>query len=55
LTQNAIRRMIKDSVDAAIAVERARQANAGNDARGLDQLGVRMLHLLFMSAILLDL
>ncbi|GKC74871.1 hypothetical protein Tco_1120754 [Tanacetum coccineum] len=34
LTQDAIRRMIKESVDAAIAVERARHANAGNDARG---------------------
>nr|GEX43418.1 retrotransposon protein, putative, Ty3-gypsy subclass [Tanacetum cinerariifolium] len=30
----AIRRMIKESVDAAIAVERARHANAGNDVRG---------------------
>ncbi|GJV02909.1 hypothetical protein Tco_1336478 [Tanacetum coccineum] len=29
-----IRRMIKESVDAAIAAERARHANAGNDARG---------------------
>ncbi|GJY94417.1 hypothetical protein Tco_0510778 [Tanacetum coccineum] len=34
LTQAAIRRMIKESVDAAIAVEQARHANAGNDARG---------------------
>ncbi|GJU64780.1 hypothetical protein Tco_1246615 [Tanacetum coccineum] len=34
LTQAAIRRMIKESIDAAIAVERARHANAGNDARG---------------------
>ncbi|GKC64630.1 hypothetical protein Tco_1097228 [Tanacetum coccineum] len=34
LTQAAIRRMIKESVDAAIATERARHANAGNDARG---------------------
>ncbi|GJY50598.1 putative reverse transcriptase domain-containing protein [Tanacetum coccineum] len=34
LTQAAIRRMIKESVDAAIVVERARHANAGNDARG---------------------
>ncbi|GJT69755.1 putative reverse transcriptase domain-containing protein [Tanacetum coccineum] len=34
LTQVAIRRMIKESVDAAIAVERARHANIGNDARG---------------------
>ncbi|GJR44393.1 putative reverse transcriptase domain-containing protein [Tanacetum coccineum] len=34
LTQAAIRRMIKESVDAAIAVERARYANAGNDSRG---------------------
>ncbi|GJW78175.1 putative reverse transcriptase domain-containing protein [Tanacetum coccineum] len=34
LTQAAIRRMIKESVDAAIATERARHANVGNDARG---------------------
>ncbi|GJT42619.1 putative reverse transcriptase domain-containing protein [Tanacetum coccineum] len=34
LTQAATRRMIKESVDAAIAIERARHANAGNDARG---------------------
>ncbi|GJZ85364.1 hypothetical protein Tco_0650703 [Tanacetum coccineum] len=34
LTQAAIRQMIKESVDAAIAAERARHANAGNDARG---------------------
>ncbi|GJR05067.1 putative reverse transcriptase domain-containing protein [Tanacetum coccineum] len=34
LTQAAIRRMIKESVDAAIAVERARHANVGNDAMG---------------------
>ncbi|GJZ80907.1 putative reverse transcriptase domain-containing protein, partial [Tanacetum coccineum] len=34
LTQAAIRRMIKESVNAAIAVERARHTNAGNDARG---------------------
>ncbi|GJZ47476.1 putative reverse transcriptase domain-containing protein [Tanacetum coccineum] len=34
LTQDAIRRMIKESIDVAIAVERARHANAGNDARG---------------------
>nr|GEW33298.1 hypothetical protein [Tanacetum cinerariifolium] len=34
MTQAAIRRMIKDSVDAAIAVERARQANVKNDASG---------------------
>ncbi|GKB24429.1 putative reverse transcriptase domain-containing protein [Tanacetum coccineum] len=34
LTQAAIHRMIKESVDAAIAAERARHANAGNDARG---------------------
>ncbi|GJZ40150.1 hypothetical protein Tco_0586713 [Tanacetum coccineum] len=34
LTQATIRRMIKESVDAAIAAERARHANAGNDARG---------------------
>ncbi|GJY96061.1 putative reverse transcriptase domain-containing protein [Tanacetum coccineum] len=34
LTQAAIRRMIKESVNAAITAERARHANAGNDARG---------------------
>nr|GEW20324.1 reverse transcriptase domain-containing protein [Tanacetum cinerariifolium] len=34
LTQAAVRRMIKESVNAAIAAERARHANAGNDARG---------------------
>ncbi|GJV69325.1 hypothetical protein Tco_1484834 [Tanacetum coccineum] len=34
LTQAAIRRMIKESVDAAIDAERARHANAGNKARG---------------------
>ncbi|GJW35583.1 putative reverse transcriptase domain-containing protein [Tanacetum coccineum] len=33
LTQAAIRRMIKESVDAAIIGEKARHANAGNDAR----------------------
>nr|GEZ02443.1 hypothetical protein [Tanacetum cinerariifolium] len=32
LTQATIRRMIKENVDAAIAAERARQANVGNDA-----------------------
>nr|GEV55980.1 hypothetical protein [Tanacetum cinerariifolium] len=34
LTQAAVRRMIRESVDAAIATERARHANAVNDARG---------------------
>ncbi|GKD24386.1 putative reverse transcriptase domain-containing protein [Tanacetum coccineum] len=34
LTQAAIRRMIKESVEAAIAAERARHVNAGNNARG---------------------
>ncbi|GJU08283.1 putative reverse transcriptase domain-containing protein [Tanacetum coccineum] len=34
MTQATIQRMIKESVDAAIAAERARQANVGNDARG---------------------
>ncbi|GKE59328.1 putative reverse transcriptase domain-containing protein, partial [Tanacetum coccineum] len=32
MTQAAIRRMIKESIDAAIAAERARQANVRNDA-----------------------
>ncbi|GKD24658.1 hypothetical protein Tco_1230872 [Tanacetum coccineum] len=34
LTQAAVRRMIKERVDAAIAAKRARQANAGNNASG---------------------
>ncbi|GKC97965.1 putative reverse transcriptase domain-containing protein, partial [Tanacetum coccineum] len=34
MTQAAIRLMIKESVDAAIAAERARQANVRNDASG---------------------
>ncbi|GKB07986.1 hypothetical protein Tco_0836270, partial [Tanacetum coccineum] len=34
MTQAAIRRMIKESVDAAIAAERERQANVQNDASG---------------------
>ncbi|GKD00128.1 putative reverse transcriptase domain-containing protein [Tanacetum coccineum] len=34
MTQAAIRRMIKENVDAAIAAERATHANVGNDARG---------------------
>nr|GEU38932.1 hypothetical protein [Tanacetum cinerariifolium] len=34
LTQAAVRRMIKESVNVAIVVERARHANIGNDARG---------------------
>nr|GEY42889.1 zf-CCHC domain-containing protein/UBN2 domain-containing protein [Tanacetum cinerariifolium] len=34
MTQAAIRRMIKDSVDASIATEQARQANVRNDASG---------------------
>ncbi|GJS26701.1 putative reverse transcriptase domain-containing protein [Tanacetum coccineum] len=37
LTQAAVWRMIKESVDAAIATERARQANAGNNASGSGQ------------------
>nr|GEX26661.1 hypothetical protein [Tanacetum cinerariifolium] len=35
MTQAVIRQMIKDSVDAAITVERARQENARNDARAI--------------------
>ncbi|GJR07626.1 putative reverse transcriptase domain-containing protein [Tanacetum coccineum] len=34
MTQAAMRRMIKESVDAAIAAEQARQANVRNDASG---------------------
>ncbi|GKE15397.1 hypothetical protein Tco_1422974 [Tanacetum coccineum] len=34
LTQVVVRRMIKESVDAAIAAEQARHANAGNNASG---------------------
>ncbi|GJX25964.1 hypothetical protein Tco_0232260 [Tanacetum coccineum] len=37
LTQTAVWRMIKESVDAAIVVERARHANAGNNASGSGQ------------------
>ncbi|GKC52049.1 hypothetical protein Tco_1074794 [Tanacetum coccineum] len=37
LTQAAVRRMIRESVDAAIAAERARQANAKNNASGFGQ------------------
>ncbi|GJY82142.1 putative reverse transcriptase domain-containing protein [Tanacetum coccineum] len=37
LTQAAVRRMIKESVDAAIAAEQARHANAGNNASGSGQ------------------
>ncbi|GJZ47388.1 hypothetical protein Tco_0601220 [Tanacetum coccineum] len=47
LTQAAIRRMIKESVNAAIAAERARHANAGNDARGSRLVRARMPHLWF--------
>ncbi|GJY03377.1 putative reverse transcriptase domain-containing protein, partial [Tanacetum coccineum] len=36
LTQDAIWRMIKESINAAIAAERARYVNAGNDARDLE-------------------
>ncbi|GJR69273.1 putative reverse transcriptase domain-containing protein [Tanacetum coccineum] len=38
LTQAAIHRMIKESVNAAITAERARHANAGNKARGSRQV-----------------
>ncbi|GKE95752.1 hypothetical protein Tco_1580607, partial [Tanacetum coccineum] len=34
MTQAAIRRIIKENADAAIAAERARHANVGNDVRG---------------------
>nr|GFD05772.1 hypothetical protein [Tanacetum cinerariifolium] len=34
MTQAAIRRMIKENVDVAIADELTRHANVGNDARG---------------------
>ncbi|GJY12844.1 putative reverse transcriptase domain-containing protein [Tanacetum coccineum] len=38
MTQAAMRRMIKESVDAAIAVERERQAKVRNDASGSGQV-----------------
>ncbi|GJT11484.1 hypothetical protein Tco_0858526 [Tanacetum coccineum] len=38
LTQAAVWRMIKESVDAAIATERARQMNAANNANGSGQV-----------------
>ncbi|GKF57473.1 putative reverse transcriptase domain-containing protein [Tanacetum coccineum] len=37
LIQVVVRRMIKESVDATIAAERARQANAGNNSSGSGQ------------------
>ncbi|GKG26709.1 hypothetical protein Tco_0402412, partial [Tanacetum coccineum] len=52
MTQAAICRMIKESVDAAIAVERARQANVRNDASGSGLVSeVKTLHLLVEGAI----
>ncbi|GKG05054.1 hypothetical protein Tco_0315441 [Tanacetum coccineum] len=48
LTQSAIRRMIKESVDAAIDAERARHANAGNDARGYGPIKGQDAALLFV-------
>ncbi|GKC11262.1 putative reverse transcriptase domain-containing protein [Tanacetum coccineum] len=39
--------MIKESVDATIAAELARHANAGNDARGYGPVRVKMVHLLW--------
>nr|GEU76992.1 hypothetical protein [Tanacetum cinerariifolium] len=47
LTQAAVWRMIKESVNAAIAAERARHVNARNDARGSGPVRVKMSHLLF--------
>nr|GEU30950.1 putative reverse transcriptase domain-containing protein [Tanacetum cinerariifolium] len=47
LTQAAIRRMIKESMDAAIAAERARHANARNDARGSGPGGWRRIESVF--------
>ncbi|GKE51893.1 hypothetical protein Tco_1487049, partial [Tanacetum coccineum] len=41
MTQASIRKMIKDSVDAAIAAERARQVNVRNDASGSGPVGGR--------------
>nr|GEX13990.1 hypothetical protein [Tanacetum cinerariifolium] len=55
LTQAAIHQMIKESVDVAIAAERARHANVRNDARESGPVRVKMPHLLFMSALLLGL
>ncbi|GJT75535.1 putative reverse transcriptase domain-containing protein [Tanacetum coccineum] len=43
MTQAAIRRLIKENVDAAIAAERARHVNVGNDARGSGPIKVRIL------------
>nr|GEV32751.1 hypothetical protein [Tanacetum cinerariifolium] len=54
LTQAAIHRMLKENVDTIIAAKQARQENVRNDASGSDQLGVRMSHLLFVSALLLE-
>ncbi|GJX91019.1 hypothetical protein Tco_0344345 [Tanacetum coccineum] len=51
MTQASIRRMIKESVDAAIGCWSRGKGNANvrNDASGLGQLGVETLHLVFVS------
>nr|GEV02893.1 hypothetical protein [Tanacetum cinerariifolium] len=46
LTLAAIHRMIKESIDAAFATERARHVNAGNDARGSGPVRVKMPHMI---------
>ncbi|GJT76805.1 putative reverse transcriptase domain-containing protein [Tanacetum coccineum] len=51
ITQAAILRMIKECVDAAIATERARQANVRNNASGYSPVRVETLHLLIEGAV----
>nr|GEU60434.1 putative reverse transcriptase domain-containing protein [Tanacetum cinerariifolium] len=54
LTQAVVRQMIKESVDAAIAAERVRQANTENNASGSGQARVKLPYLLFKNSLLLD-
>nr|GEV25503.1 hypothetical protein [Tanacetum cinerariifolium] len=54
LTQAAVRRMIKESVDAAIAAERARQANARNNANGYRKAMGQVTTPVIENALLLD-
>ncbi|GJW87898.1 putative reverse transcriptase domain-containing protein [Tanacetum coccineum] len=54
MTQAAMRRMIKEIIDAAIAVEQERQAKARKDSRITLYKPSKTPHLLFVSALLLE-
>nr|GEX20677.1 reverse transcriptase domain-containing protein [Tanacetum cinerariifolium] len=56
LTKAVVRRMIKESVDASIAAERAGHANVGNDARGSGPVRGhdKMSHLLSIATMVLE-